>query len=564
MAQNLPELQAKLASFANHLQGWGRTKFGHVRLELKNLKAQLEELQADPHRLGPSHAEIKITDRVVELNHREEIMWKQRSRIQWLVAGDKNTKFFHMRASQRKKKNKITQLRKMSGQVTTDEQDMMAMTAAFYKQLYQSEGTDNMEAVLETVPVKVTSDMNDMLLARFKESELKEALFQMFPTKAPVPDGFPAHFFQRHRELCAAKVTAVILRVLKGEDDPAVINNTLVVLIPKVATPEELGQFKPISLYNIIFKIASKVAANRLKKVLPEIISEEQSAFVPGRLITDNIITAYECLHFMKHKKAKHLRCCALKLDMRKAYDRVEWCYLQAIMLKPGFHHLWVEMIMRLVSTVSFYALFNGESTESFHPSRGIHQGDPISPYLFLLAAEGLSCLLKSRNESSNLGGIKVATSAPTLSHLLFADDSLLFFRANRGSAEEIKEVLNIYCRASGQRINTDKSSIHFAKGCSQILRQELKDILEVQNEALSEKYLGMPSDMGISSNGAFKYLRDRVWKQVQGWMELLLLVEGKEILIKSVAQAVPIFSMSCFKLPRGLCEHINKLLRSF
>jgi hypothetical protein len=223
------------------------------------------------------------------------------------------------------------------------------------------------------------------------------------------------------------EVTTIVLRVLRGEDDAKTIDDTFIVLTPKVASPEELGQFCPISLCNVIYKIASKVVANKLKVILPEIISEEQSAFVPGRLITDNIITAYECLHFMKKKRAKDLRCCALKLDMKKAYNRVEWSYLCAMQCL-GFHPMWVTTLMRLVTSVSFLVLLNGECLEQFIPSRGIRQGDPISPYLFLLAAEGLSCLLKSRNQLSVLNGIKVALSAPMVSHPLFVDDNLLFF----------------------------------------------------------------------------------------------------------------------------------------
>src|SRR6185437_9192322 len=144
------------------------------------------------------------------------------------------------------------------------------------------------------------------------------------------------------------------------------------------------------------------------------------------------------------------------------------------------------------------------------------------------------------------------------------ADDSLLLFKANRENALEIKDVLQLYCRASGQQINLDKFSIHFAKGCRQVTRVEMKDILDVHNESLSEKYLGMPSDVGNSTNGAFKYLKDRVWKRVQGWMEQSFSAGGKEVLIKAVAQAIPTYSMSCFKLPKGLSEYINGIVRSF
>jgi hypothetical protein len=153
----------------------------------------------------------------------------------------------------------------------------------------------------------------------------------------------------------------------------------------------------------------------------------------------------------MKQKKAWDLRCCALKLDTKKAYHRIEWNYLQAIMLKLEFHQLWVQLIMRLVSSVSFSVLLNGDCLSSFKTTREIRQGDPISPYLFFIAAEGLSCLLKSQSLSSELSGIKVAPTAPMLSHILFTDDSLLFFKANRESAAVMKDIWQIYCDASGQ-----------------------------------------------------------------------------------------------------------------
>jgi hypothetical protein len=167
--------------------------------------------------------------------------------------------------------------------MTEDIQEISDLSRDFFGNLYQTEGTQGMDSVLNTVPRKVSASMNAGLVKPYTEAEVKTTLFQMYPMKAPGPDGFPAHFFQRNWELCGKEVTALVLRILRGIDSPEEINSTFIVLIPKVANPTELGQFRPISLCNVLYKIASKVLANRLKEMLHEIISQEQSAFVPGR-----------------------------------------------------------------------------------------------------------------------------------------------------------------------------------------------------------------------------------------------------------------------------------------
>jgi hypothetical protein len=135
---------------------------------------------------------------------------------------------------------------------------------------------------------------------------------------------------------------------------------------------------------------------------------------------------------------------------MTKAYDRIEWNYLKGVLLKLGFRDSWVKMIMRCVTSVKYAVKVNGELTESFLPTRGIRQGDPISPYLFLLCAEGLSCLLQKKEETGELKGIRNGKSGPSISHLLFADDSVFFTRGDERSINALKSALHTYCDGSG------------------------------------------------------------------------------------------------------------------
>jgi len=289
-----------------------------------------------------------------------------------------------------------------------------------------------------------------------------------------------------------------------------------------------------------VYKVISKMLASRLRSILSEVISDNQSDFVPGRLITDNILIAYESIHTIKKKRGKK-GLCAVKLDMHKAYDRVEWGFLEKIMLKMGFAPQWVNLIMAYITSVKYKVRVNGMETESFLLTRGLRQGDPLSPYLFLLVAEGLSSLIKGAENRGELQGIRVCREAPAVSHLLFADDSLILMEANKENAETLKGLLDRYCENSGQKVSESKCSIFFSENTDVGVKAEVCETLNIMTESLNDKYLGLPAMVGIDRSDCFQHLIDRVRAKTKGWKEKLLSLGGKEILIKSIAQAIPV-----------------------
>lgn len=266
----------------------------------------------------------------------------------------------------------------------------------------------------------------------------------------------------------------------------------------------------------------------------------------------------------MRNKRKGKKGDVALKIDISKAYDRVDWRYLNEVLIKMGFSDKCVAWMRMCVESVSYNFAVNDNIVGPIIPGRGLRQGDPLSPYLFILCAEGLSSLLRGENRRGTLHGCRVGGRAPSISHLFFADDSLLFCQATREECSTLKSTLNLYERASGQVVNYSKSGLFFSTNVSDDKRADIRRILGVSNQLNTSKYLDLPSLIGKSKVAIFHYICERLWNRLQGWRNKKLSKAGKEVLIKSAAQAIPAYCMSTFLLPDTLLDELHKILNSF
>ncbi|XP_061993460.1 uncharacterized protein LOC133711342 [Rosa rugosa] len=404
----------------------------------------------------------------------------------------------------------------------------------------------------------VSEDLNLSFCAPYSSEEVREALFQMYPTKSPGPDGMPPLFFQHYWESIGTDVTEVVHNFLHSGQLLKQINFTHICLIPKVDSPETMADLRPIALCNVIYKLCSKVIANRLKILLPQIISPFQSAFIPGRLITDNMLAANELAYFI-HNKRSGDEFMALKLDLSKAYDRLEWCFLQKVMERMGFAASWIQMVMQCVTTIRYSFLVRGKPRGYVVPTRGLRQGDPLSPYLFLLGVVGLSALLLKKAELGVLPGISICKGAPMVNHLLFADDSMLYAKANLQACQAISNVLEVYGKASGQQVNFHKSSVTFSKNVGIVNQRLFASSLGVEVVESHEKYLGLPTFVGKNKTSTFQYIQERLNHKLKTWQGRLLSGAGKDILIRVVVQSFPTYAMSCFQLTKKICDDLQQ-----
>lgn len=215
---------------------------------------------------------------------------------------------------------------------------------------------------------------------------------------------------------------------------------------------------------------------------------------------------------------------------------------------------------MRYVTTVSYDVCYNGLTIGPITPKRGLRQGDPLSPYLFLFCVEGLSNFLDNASEEGRIHGCRISQTAPEVSHLLFADDNFLFFKASYEEVFHVKGILEMYAEMSGQAINYQKSGVMYSSNVRLDKQLQLSSVLGVHNDISKSHYLGLPSLVGRSKKHVFGYLKEKVYKRVQGWKAKPISRAGKSVLIKNVAQSVPSCCMSCFFYLERFHKRLNAI----
>ena len=555
-------IRDKIALTRTAIVEWSKTQYRNSRLIIEAKKQELDSALSST--VNDAEVIKKINADLLAAYRAEEEFWRQRSRLLWLKLGDRNTGYFHAVSKNRKRLNSFSVIEDAAGNMVYKEGQIAQVITNYYQALFTSKEGDRERTVNEALQKMVSDEENCKLTARPTALEIHEAVLSIHADKAPGPDGFSASFFHSNWDIVGADIVVEIQSFFDSGVLPPRINETNLRLIPKIQNPQTVADYRPIALCNVYYKIISKLLTKRLQPILSSIIAENQSAFVPGRAISDNVLITHEVLHFLKTSKAEKRISMAVKTDMSKAYDRLEWDFIELVLQRLGFDQKLVTWIMQCVSTVTYSFLINGSPRGRVSPSRGIRQGDPLSPYIFILCSEVLSGLCNRASEEGSLKGIRVTRACPRVNHLLFADDTMFFIRANNDSCQMLKRILSQYEEASGQSINNLKSSITFSKRAPANLKNRIKDELNIQKEGGVGKYLGLPEHFGRKKRDLFSSIIDKIRQKGSSWSNRFLSTAGKMTMLQSVLSPIPSYSMTCFKLPVSLCKRIQSEVTRF
>lgn len=556
-------LVEKLKKIKKKLWDWNKDVFGDIKVKKMDIMERIRALDDKEESEVLVEGEIierrGLRNKLQEVSFKEAVALRQKMKFRWVKEWDYNTSLFHRLVNSRKNMNAITRLEKEDGTVLEDENEIQREIVDFYKDLFQ-EKEEVTWSMLDIDWDPIPQVKAQWIERRFEIEEVKAAVFGCDRNKSPGSDGFSFGFFQESWEFIKGELMGFLNEFYDNGIVNSSINHTIISLIPKKTVSRFIKDFRPISLVTGVYKILAKILANRLREVLGETISPAQGAFVKDRQILDVILVANEAVEEYRAKKKKGV---ILKVDFEKAYDHVRWSCLDNIMECKGFGGRWRRWIRGCVSSVNFSIMINGRPRGRFRASRGLRQGDPLSPFLFTMVVDMLGRIMDKGVERDLVKGFSIGRDGVSISHLQFADDTLFLLDDTRANLGRVNALLRFFSECSGLKINMDKSSlVGINIGSERVM--ELADQLGCSVGSWPMTYLGLPLGGNPMSLEFWNPVVEKMHKRLDGWRKGFLSRGGRVMLVQSVLSNLPTYYMSVFKLPGQVADLLEKLMRNF
>jgi exonuclease III len=556
----LQTLSQKFKATSRSLQSWSQKSVGHLNSQLFLAKEVLHQLEIaqDFRMLSANELWLrnKLKKHTLGLASLLRTVARVRSRINWLQDGDANTRLFHMHARHRKRKNFIASLRE-GDQLLTSHEEKAAAIYDFYSNLIGADSDRDRTINLECLDIP--NHNLEALESPFSEEEVWQTIKDLPSDKAPGPDGFTGRFYKACWPIIKGDIMAALLSIW-GRNCRNLwrLNSAYITLLPKKTDAEMVKDFRPISLVHSFAKLVTKILANRLAGRLNDMVSPNQSAFIKKRFIQDNFMMVQQTVKYLHSQKQPRI---LLKLDITKAFDSVSWPFLLEVLRKLGFGPRWRDLVCGLLASSSTQVLLNGAPGDFIQHRRGLRQGDPLSPMLFILVMDVLNWMVSRASEA---GLLQPLSSRPIQHRIsLYADDVAIFLRPIAADINLTLQLLQLFGDASGLKTNVQKSNVMPIQ-CAQEELAIIHNLLPCEVLNFPCKYLGLPLSIKKLTKEQFQPIIDRIADQLPGWKADLMTRAGRAVLVQFVLTAMLVYVAMAIELPTWAIKAIDKIRRGF
>eukprot|EP00253_Pinus_taeda_P035371 PITA_35371 len=568
LSSSPPSFRERMSFVRSKVKSWQLDKRRRDRLSLQKIQCELDHIYSsiDPNSLSfGTRCHIAELSRLkLQFLKQEESSWQLKSRALWLKEGDRNTKFFHKFANHRREMNVIWRICDGKGGYFYTHQDITDAALNHFKKQYSRGKGSAIHDILwgiELFPSMFDDAINDSIFQPITEDELHGILKAFSKDKCPGPDGWTIEFFIHFFDIIKHDLIQMIEESrISGRIHPHT-SSTLIALIPKKRDADSFSDFRPISLCNISFKIISKIMVERIKGTLASHLSKDQHAFLKGCNILDVVAYTQECIFSMF---SKNIDAVVLKIDLQKAYDCIDWGFIRCLLAKIGLRSEMINWIMACIEKVNYAININGIPSPYFHAERGLRQGCPLAPIIFILAMNTLSLHICKAVDEHRCIPIKISRHI-SLSHNLFVDDVLLCAMLQQSSWDCLFDILNNFQKATGLVINKSKSILYY-NGAYMDLINRIAAMFGVLTCPIQNgiTYLGFQLKTNNYSAKDWEWLIERFYKKISSWEFRTLSLAGRVILALAVLSQLSVYWAHMFYLPSSIIQRLNKITANF